>query len=223
MPKTKRTLATIAAAAVLAGCANPPPNTPGAGVGNSYTPVIDMGGVDLRRYATDLDECRRYASSINANDAALSGAVGGAILMGVLSAALGGNSHMNSQAATAGGFAGLTGNTARAMNKQEAITGNCMAMRGYRVLDGSAAAPIAAYGASTRQPAYAPARQVAAAAPGSDRAKAEEIARASCHPEAQGALTAGSPASGMSIYSFSCTDGSATRVRCDKGNCAELK
>ena len=218
---SKRAITTLAAAALLASCANPPPNTPGAGAGNTYTPVIDMGGVDLSRYATDLDECRRYASTINANEAGVSGAIGGAILLGVFSAALGGNSRMNSQAATAGGFAGLTGNTARAMNKQEAITGNCMAMRGYRVLDGSAAAPIAAYGASARPPTYS-ARPAQAAAPGSDQAKAEEIARASsCGEAPQGALTAGRPGSGLTIYSFTCPDGRATRVRCDKGVCAE--
>ena len=116
----------LIAALTTTGCATAPPNTPGAGIGQTYTPIVDMQGVDPGRYSRDLADCRAYAGRVDNQAAALQGAIGGAILMGVLSAALGGNSRMNNQAATAGGFAGLTGNESRAFGKQERIIVNCM-------------------------------------------------------------------------------------------------
>jgi outer membrane lipoprotein SlyB len=122
------------AALVLAGCAHAP-NAPGTGYGDAYTPLVDTQGLDMARYSADLDSCRSMAKQINANQQEMQGMIGGAILGAALGAALGGGSRFNQQMAVAGGGGGLAGAGVRARGKQENVLANCMAGRGYRVLD----------------------------------------------------------------------------------------
>jgi len=128
--------ATLAMTLVLAGCQTAP-NTPGAGYGEQYTPIIDTKGVDFTRYSADLGECRQFAGIVDRQNQAMAGALGGALIVGIASALLGGNSYQNQQSAMVGGFAGLSGAEARAAGQQQRVMINCMAGRGYRTLDGS--------------------------------------------------------------------------------------
>ena len=228
--QVKATAIVLVLAIALTGCATPPPNTPGAGSGQTYTPIVDMQGVDPARYGRDLGECRNYAASVDNQAAAMQGAIGGAILMGVLSAALGGNGRMNSQAATAGGFAGLVGNENRALGKQERIIINCMSGRGYRALDAAFVLP-----GVNLQPMNQPVQQVIVATPyvpatpsiagrrtGEDTINAERVAKdQSCAAAPIASLIAKGP--GFETYSTACTSGDTMIVRCEFGNCRVMK
>lgn len=130
----RRLLLTILAPAVLLGCAHAP-NAPGAGYGDSYTPLVDTQGLDMARYSADLDSCRGLAKQINASQQEMQGMLAGALIGAALGASLGGGSRFNQQMAVAGGGGGLAGAGNRARGKQENVLANCMAGRGYRVLD----------------------------------------------------------------------------------------
>lgn len=226
----------LVAALVICGCATAPPNTPGAGSGDTYTPVVDMQGVDPARYRQDLGECRTYARSVDNKGAAMEGAIGGAILAAILSAALGGDSQMNTQAATAGGFAGLVGNEGRAIGKQERIIINCMAGRGYRTLDAAmvmpGATPSPSGTATSTSPAVGGGQQIYAsqvqAAPsettrtGADGFAAEAVAREQrCAETPRASLVAKGP--GFETYSVLCSNANVMMLRCEFGNCRPLR
>lgn len=119
--------------AMLAGCATAP-GAPGNGLGASYTPVVDMQGVDVAKYNQDVNECRAYAAQVDAGGNAVAGAVTGAVLMGALSAAMGNRSRWNNRYMGAGAISGGAGAAAGSMQKQQAIIMRCMAGRGYNVL-----------------------------------------------------------------------------------------
>lgn len=230
-----RHIATILVLALVAtGCATPPPDTPGAGSGQSYTPVVDMQGVDHARYSRDLGECRNYARSVDNQAAAMQGAIGGAILMGILSAALGGDSRMNSQAASAGGFAGLVGNERQAMGKQERIIVNCMSLRGYRTLDAAMVFPSMAPTPAPTAPSapavagssyYTPQVQPSRAEPertGQDGFAAEAFARQQlCAATPRAVLVGKGP--GFETYSVLCSNADLLMLRCEFGNCRALR
>lgn len=229
---------------MLAGCAAPP-NTPGAGYGKNYTPVIDTDGVDSRRYSKDLDDCRRFAGIIDADKAALQGLIGGIILGALVGAAYGGRRNAEF-GASAGGGAGLGAAANKAANQQERILINCMAGRGYRTLDGSAAASTSypsPYGPQSSQQPTAPAQSATgtpasampvplqAAAPqftaatkgaGKDLIQAEKFARQqSCSPNLTPWPAAMEP--GSETYSATCNNGATIIIRCEYGNCRALR
>lgn len=237
---------TIAAVALLlAGCETAP-NTPGAGAGMAYTPVIDMQGVDGARYSNDLSACRQYAASIDVGRETMAGAVAGAVFAGALTAILGGNMRSIDQNASAGGFAGLSAQGDKAVGRQQKIVSNCMASRGYRVLDGTAqvsfsqsAAPIAPAAppaaslalSPTQQPAApqpATASTVAAVAPAQratgqfelDALRVVEQARCATKAAPISLVTKGP---GAETYSAACANGDTLIVRCDFGNCRALR
>lgn len=216
----------LATSLLLAGCATAPPNTPGAGSGQTYTPVVDMQGVDPTRYTRDLDECRTYATKIDAQQAGLQGAIGGAIVGAVISAMLGGNSQTNMQVGSATGFTGLAAAETRAMGKQERIISNCMAGRGYRTLDAAFVMP--AQQQVNQQPANAPVPMSVLETPaptrrtGEDTLNAERIGKdQNCHTQPRATLIAKGP--GFESYSMACTNGDTIMVRCEFGNCRALR
>lgn len=250
----KRTIGAAIAAALVAGCASAPPNTPGAGHGKSYTPVIDLQGVNGDRYMADLTACRDYSASIDANKEALLGMLGGAILGAAIGASVGnGNLRTIDAGATAGAAGGLGGASGRAIGRQERIIGNCMASRGYRVLDGTAqvsfqqpaatltplpAPPANAPGfaphvGAPSQPATAPAPAatpgVVVTAPskpelGQDAYTALKTARSSrCAATADTRLTMAAKGPGFETYSAPCPNGDTVMIRCEFGNCRELR
>lgn len=125
------------AVAILCGCAAP--NTPGAGSGERYTPVVDMQGLDMSRYSADLDSCRSYTRTINPAAEALAGAVVGALVGAAIGSAVSSGTRWQGSTTRFGAGYGATSGTlgagGRAVVKQETIMANCMAGRGYRTLD----------------------------------------------------------------------------------------
>jgi len=218
---------------LVTGCAAPP-NTPGAGSGQSYTPIIDMQGVDPARHSADLAACRSYAGSVDAQAESLGGAFAGALLAGALNSMLGGNKAGNMQAANAGGLLGVTGAGTRALGKQERVITNCMALRGYRTLDGGTVAPVAYAPMQQSGNATAPANNqaifgsqlntptVASAPLGTEAVQAELFAkRENCSTSPSVKMAA--KGAGFETYSVACANGDTIMVRCEFGNCRSLK
>jgi hypothetical protein len=136
--RTLRLVVAVPVAIALSACQTIPPNTPGAGSGKTYTPIVDMQGVSHQQYLADLDSCRSSAAMVNAEREALAGFIAGALIGAAIGAAYGGNSRTIDSSAAYGAGAGMGTAGGRAIGKQERIMGNCLAGRGYRVLDGSA-------------------------------------------------------------------------------------
>ncbi len=118
----KKAVVLVAAVAFMSGCA-----TRGA----NYVPLVDMKNKDQAQFDVDVRECQAYA---NQRMDAQKGAVAGAILGALLGAALaprGYRSQVAGQGAVIGGVAGAGG----ANQTQEGITKQCLAGRGYNVLN----------------------------------------------------------------------------------------
>ena len=222
----------VLAVAVLAGCATPK-DTPGYGRGEAYTPIVDMQGVDPTRYQADLNECRRYAGIIDRNADAWSGALAGVIVGGILAAALGGDSRTIDQSASLGGLAGMGRAENMSADKQQRILINCMAGRGYKTLDGTVAPVVIQQGQSPYNTNQQQAQPTVANAPaaaelaktavvGKDAFQAEQLAKQlTCAPLPVASLAAKGP--GYESYSVKCSNGEALMIRCEFGNCRELK
>lgn len=127
----------VAVSVGLSGCAAAPPNTPGAGSGDTYTPFVDVQGVDPARYSADLASCRSYAQQIDPNKQAMQGMLAGIIVGALVGAAVGGSGRHAEYGAGYGGTVGVMSGGGRAVLKQETIIANCLAGRGYRVLEGA--------------------------------------------------------------------------------------
>jgi hypothetical protein len=230
-------------ALAVAACATAPPNTPGAGYGKNYTPVIDLQGVDGTRYAQDLEACRTYSASIDANKEMWVGLIGGALLGAAIGASISGDMRVIDAGATGGAMGGMSGTTGRAIGRQEHIIGNCMASRGYRVLDGTAnlayqqtAVPAQpAFQSLQGQPGgQAPTNAppvtvpvtVATAPPkptlGQDAFSAAKVARErKCSADPNLKMVAQGP--GFETYSVACANADTMMIRCEFGNCRQLR
>lgn len=231
---------------LIAGCAAP--NTPGAGGGANYTPVIDLEGVIPERYSHDLSACRQYASAVNPAGQAIAGAIiGGLVGAAIGSAVSSGRRWQGSTTRFGAGYgatSGALGSGGRAVATQERIMTNCMAGRGYRTLDGStpaafngpspyattspyagqaAPAPVAYNPAEYRPPG----RAIPAAAPaqrelGKDTYQAEALAKSqSCAALPMAMLTHKTP--GLEMYTIPCESGDVMVVQCEMGSCQELR
>ena len=112
-------LAIVISIAIIAGCAN-------------YRPLVDNPG-DLNVYERNLQECQRYADSVSPGVNAAVGALFGAGLSAVLATVAGGGFDRGASArvgAVLGGVGGATQGGEAQMN----IIRQCLAGRGYRVL-----------------------------------------------------------------------------------------
>lgn len=228
----KRLTLAVIAASLMAGCAAPP-NTPGYGRGENYTPIVDMQGVDPTRYQADLNDCRRYAGIIDRNANAWGGALAGVIIGGVLAAALGGDSRTIDQSASLGGLAGMSRAENTSAATQQRVLINCMAGRGYKTLDGTVAPVIVQQNQSPYSPPQPQAQVAAANAPaavelkepaviGKDSFQAEQLAKQlTCSPLPIANLAARGP--GYESYSVKCSNGEALMIRCEFGNCRVLQ
>jgi outer membrane lipoprotein SlyB len=238
----------LSLACVLSGC-QAPPNTPGAGEGADYTPIIDMNGVDRGSYDRDLSECRQYARAVDVKQASIDGAITGAILGAAVAGALGGNRQSAGQAANYGGLRGtvVAGNQAAA--KASVIITNCMVGRGYRALEvtiaagGPPAAPQAARmaahpsaGADSNgsnlttaslpevAPGVIPSGPIIGLVSPNWQAQAQvarmpEVRR--CHQ--QPAIVLAGTGADASTFSIKCNNGSLLIVRCEQGTCRAMK
>jgi len=205
-----------------------------------------MQGVDQGRYQGDLAACRQYAGSVNVQQEQMNAAIGSAIFSAAIMAIAGGSARQIDRSASIGGLSGMTRQGNRALSKQEVILGNCLAARGYRVLDGTAnvsfvqgaapmqaagsAAPVGAAGPMPPQPQASsivqlpiPIMPPPPKPTGKDAYVAERLARdMKCtNAETLASLIGRGP--GFESYSLACTNGEMLIVRCEFGNCRALK
>lgn len=227
----------VALSVAIAGCASAPPNTPGAGVGKSYTPVIDLQGVDGTRYMNDLTACRDYSASIDANKEAMMGIIGGALLGAAIGASFSNDKSVIDAGMTSGAWAGGGASGGKAIGRQERIIANCMAGRGYRVVDGTAtvavgqpATPLSAPPSQALIPtqhANTTIQGVSVSKPpppsGEDAFVAGKLGReAQCGTlDTPAVLAAKGP--GYETYSMACVSGDTLMIRCEMGNCRALR
>ena len=105
----------------------------------SYRPIVDMKGVDGERYEKDLVECQQYAEQINPAGSAAGGAVigaaFGAIIGGITGSLLGDTGAGVRYGAAYGAASGGASGAAVGAESQINIIRNCMAGRGYKVLN----------------------------------------------------------------------------------------
>ena len=117
----QRTIAGLLLVTFLAACAG-------------YRPVVDMQGVDSVKYEADLQECQLYAQERSPASQAAAGAAVGALFGVVLAAAMG-SSYSRNTGAAIGAVSGGASGAAHGADSQVSIIRNCMAGRGYRVLN----------------------------------------------------------------------------------------
>jgi len=97
--------------------------------------VIDKKNTDMVAYEQDLAECRVYADEAGgAGAAAAKGAVGGAIVGGAIGAVLG-NKRTSEKLAGAAAISGAARGARKGKAEKIQIVKNCLAGRGYRVLN----------------------------------------------------------------------------------------
>ena len=97
-------------------------------------PIIDTKGVDMAMYEVDLSECRAYADEVQVGRRAATGAVAGAVVGGVIGAAVG-NSDTAQRGAGVGAASGTLSGVGRGIQERQQVVRNCLAGRGYRVLN----------------------------------------------------------------------------------------
>ena len=121
-PTLIRTAAIGLSALLLAACAS------------TDRVIVDKQNVDEARYQRDLSDCRAIADQVGTGRDAAEGAVGGALIGGVLGAIFG-NSGTAGRMAGGGAVVGAAGKAGDAQQEKEQVLKNCMRGRGYRVLN----------------------------------------------------------------------------------------
>ena len=110
----------------------------------TYTPVVDLKGVDKIRYEADLAECSQYGEEVKpTNDPVLTAIllIASFAALGAITGAVNDDSSVAEDAgllaALGGGLgaAGVAGAEAEVANKQAQVIRNCLEGRGYKVLD----------------------------------------------------------------------------------------
>ncbi len=105
----------------------------------SYSPVIDMEGVDAAQYERDRTHCETLAENANttshvAGQAATSTLLGAAL--GTLTGAITGNTRVGAIGGGAGGAAtGITQGYQHSAQMKSEIVKKCLSKRGYSVLN----------------------------------------------------------------------------------------
>ena len=121
-PTLIRTAAIGLSALLLAACAS------------TDRVIVDKQNVDEAQYQQDLSDCRAIADQVGTGRDAAEGAVGGALIGGVLGAIFG-NSGTAGRMAGGGAVVGAAGKAGDAQQEKEQGLKNCMRGRGYRVLN----------------------------------------------------------------------------------------
>lgn len=121
-PTLIRTAAIGLSALLLAACAS------------TDRVIVDKQNVDEAQYQRDLSDCRAIADQVGTGRDAAEGAVGGALIGGVLGAIFG-NSGTAGRMAGGGAVVGAAGKAGDAQQEKEQVLKNCMRGRGYRVLN----------------------------------------------------------------------------------------
>ena len=97
-------------------------------------PIVDTKGVDMEVYEADLEDCYGFADQVEADNKILTGAATGAVVGGVIGAAAG-NSETAKRGAGVGVASGTLSGTSSAMAERQRVVRNCLAGRGYLVLN----------------------------------------------------------------------------------------
>lgn len=97
-------------------------------------PIVDTKGVDPRAYETDLEDCYAFADQVEADKKILTGAATGAVIGGVIGAAAG-NSDTAGRGAGVGAASGTLSGAGSVMAERQRVVRNCLAGRGYLVLN----------------------------------------------------------------------------------------
>jgi hypothetical protein len=111
-------------ALALAGCRSQP----------AEKVIIDPKGVDQATYQRDLAECDAVSQQAKPGRSAWRGALGGAVIGGALGGAMG-DSRTAGRMAGGGAVVGGASQAGAGMSERELVLRNCMAGRGYRVLN----------------------------------------------------------------------------------------
>ena len=121
----RRTAATLAAAALLAGCATV----------DRYQPIVDVHPGDRVAYERDLAECRNLARQLpDPMHAAIAGALIGAALGAALGHAGGFDGAGRQALAGTGAVAGSVAGGAEGHQSIQDVVRRCLVGRGWRVL-----------------------------------------------------------------------------------------
>jgi outer membrane lipoprotein SlyB len=97
-------------------------------------PIVDTKGINPEVYEADLQDCYIFADEVQAERKILTGAATGAVVGGVIGAAAG-NSETAKRGAGVGAASGALSGTSSAMHERQRVVRNCLAGRGYLVLN----------------------------------------------------------------------------------------
>lgn len=104
-----------------------------------YRPVVDLRGADTGQYGRDLAECQAYAEQVSPVEQSLVGGLLGGLFGAALGAATGAALGDPGTGAAVGaasmGVVGAGAGAAQGADAQRSIIRNCLAGRGYRVLN----------------------------------------------------------------------------------------
>jgi outer membrane lipoprotein SlyB len=100
--------------------------------GNS--PIVDTKGINPAVYDADLQECYTFADEVEAGRKIVTAAATGAVVGSVIGAAAG-NSETAKRGAGVGAASGALSGTSNTMHERQRVVRNCLAGRGYRVLN----------------------------------------------------------------------------------------
>lgn len=97
-------------------------------------PIVDTKGVDPEALEADMTDCYAFADQVEADRQILAGAATGAVVGGVIGAAVG-NSETAKRGAGVGAASGTLSGAGGAMSERQRVVRNCLAGRGYLVLN----------------------------------------------------------------------------------------
>ena len=121
----QRTVCTLIAVALLAGCAS---------TAQVYQPIVDPAIGDQSQLPAALAECRALAEQVNQPGTAAAGAIAGAVFGMALGAILGARGQTLAQIAGGTALIGGTQTAGYAGLSQMQIIQRCLANRGFAVL-----------------------------------------------------------------------------------------
>lgn len=97
-------------------------------------PIVDMKGVNVAQYETDLAECQDYADQVQTGRQVATGAAAGAVVGGAVGAIVG-NSQTAARTAGVGAVTGGLQGAGGGMSDRRIVIRNCLRNRGYSVLN----------------------------------------------------------------------------------------
>ena len=97
-------------------------------------PIVDMQGVNVAQYNSDLAQCQTYADQVETEREVARSTVGGAVVGGAVGAIVG-NGNVAQRTAGAGAVVGAARGAGSAVYERDRVIRNCLRGRGYRVLN----------------------------------------------------------------------------------------